>query len=687
MLVKTRKQFDTFINNLLAEPDYIVFDTETFTVRPYNYNGCMIGLAIYLPTIGEDYYLPFRHGMKPDAEDPEIIVEGTNLPVEWIKEIPTHTPQTWIGFNAKFDLHVLHTEGLRLPDSVWDVMLAAQILNEEEDAFHGQRKGAYELKRLSREYLGPDSTPGEEELFEFLGELGYKTKGDMWRLSAEQTHQYATDDVKLTWRLLQFYIPYLHKWHQWDLFLEYSEFYRKVLFRMEKNGVRIDQEALDRLYDEAEVEALRIHRLINEVAKEAGLWENVAETWTEYRMQKYYYGGTEEEQLKAHFNPGSPNQLRALLKKIGTPVKDTSADTLERLAQVGNELASLILDWRVQSKARNTFLGPWRDACDPRGYIHPTYLILTTTGRTICMDPNFLQVPRKGRYSVKQVVIPEDGFTMFQGDYKSQELYYAIFLAGESQMAQLVENGEDLHAYTTNAINIRDLLYEGMNDREILRMVGVPNAQVEEMTDEEAANAVATALRYLGKTANFGLLYGMGADRGAQYFNISKEGAKALIEAWHAQYPSFRKAYKEYQTLAKTWRDPDGNPARPGEGGYQYIRLEDGRVRHYHLANMAGQVPAYHTAFNFAVQGAGAVITRRATMRVCEAFPDDDLFRPKLTVYDSLIGDVNLYWMDEVIGTIKEIMEEYDSVPRMKVEPEVGPNWLELKEWKPGAKA
>lgn len=683
MLVSNREQFDSFIQALLAEPDYIVFDTETFTVRPYNYDGCMIGLAIYLPVSGQDYYLPFRHGMKPDAEDPDKVVKGTNLPVEWIKEIPTNTPQVWLGFNAKFDMHVLYNEGLTVPATVYDTMIAAQILNEEEDAFHGSRKGAYELKRLSRAYLGPDSTPGEEELFEHLKELGYRTKGDMWRLSAEQTHQYATDDVKLTWKLFKFYEPYLAKWQQWDLFVEYCEFYRKVLFRMEKNGVRIDLDKLNQLDSEAEEETLRLHGLINDVAKEVGLWTDVSETWTKYRMEKYYYGGTEEDRLKAHFNPASPNQLKELFRASGTPIVDTTADTLERLSQVGNGLASLVLDWRVQSKARNTFLGPWREAADPRGYIHPTYLILTTTGRTICMDPNFLQVPRKGRYAVKSVVVPEDGFSMFQGDYKSQELYYAIHVAGEGQMAELVENGEDLHAYTTEALQIRNLLFEGMNDREVLRMVGVPMSKVQTMTDEEAAKQVWTSLRYLGKTANFGLLYGMGAERGAEYFNVSKTGAKALISAWHNQYPGFRAAYNSYQELAKLWRDPSGNPASPDSGGYQYIRLEDGRVRRYHLARLAGQVPAYHTAFNFVVQGTGAIITRRATMRVCELFPDDDVFIPKLTVYDSLIGDIRKDKIDEVVSAIKSVMEDYDSNPRMRVEPEIGPNWLELKEWKP----
>lgn len=173
----------------------------------------------------------------------------------------------------------------------------------------------------------------------------------------------------------------------------------------------------------------------------------------------------------------------------------------------------------------------------------------------------------------------------------------------------------------------------------------------------------------------------MGAGRGAEYFGVSESDARKLIAGWHNVYPKFKEAYYHYQDIAKQWRTPDGRPA-PSNGGFQYVRLEDGRVRHYNNYLAAGEQPPYHTALNFIVQGSCATITRRATIAVCKAFPDDKVFRPFATVYDSLIGDIAEDRLADVIPEIQRIMTQYEMNPRLKVDAEVGDTWYRLEEWR-----
>lgn len=335
-------------------------------------------------------------------------------------------------------------------------------------------------------------------------------------------------------------------------------------------------------------------------------------------------------------NPNSPKQVAAWLG-----ISDARRMTLE---EMNDPRAEMIVDYKFLSKAVGTFYEPYLYWSAGDGYIHPSLNITgTVSGRLSSSDPNLQQVPRKPKdnvrgYNVKDVFIAPEGYVLAQFDYKAQELRLAAYFSGEPTITEIFNSGGDPHQMTADRLGV----------------------------DRQA-----------GKTMNFGLLYGMGVEKFSRYGNFDIDEAERLHREWHNLYPAFRSMHYKVTQKAMQWRDPQGNPAVDWQG-FRYIRLPDGRVRHFN-----GDNPPFFSAWNCLIQSTGAMIMRRATMAVCRQFPNDDQVIPVLTVHDSLILYVreNEQLMN-TLRTIKQIMENFDFNPRMEIECAVGKSWGSVEEIK-----
>jgi DNA polymerase-1 len=328
-------------------------------------------------------------------------------------------------------------------------------------------------------------------------------------------------------------------------------------------------------------------------------------------------------------NPNSPAQVKSWLK-----TKDATKQTLAALEET-DERARLIQEYRFYSKAASTFYLPYLKYSEGDGKVHTTIHVTgTTTGRPSFSDPNLGQVPRKGKYEVKRVFIAPDGYYIVQADYAQQELRLAAHYTNETALIDAFNNGIDPHQQTADHVGI---------------------------TRSEAKNY------------NFATIYGAGARKLAWMTGDTEENARKNLERFDELYPNLRQFAWVYSDTAKLPRNPDGSIG----GKYRFVRLPDGRCRHYN-----GIDAPYYSAFNTLIQGTGAIIMRRALMSICNHFPPDlDVMIPVQTVYDSFICYVRKEYLDEVCTYIKMFMEDFNYNPRMVVDIEYGLNWLELESW------
>ena len=114
-----------------------------------------------------------------------------------------------------------------------------------------------------------------------------------------------------------------------------------------------------------------------------------------------------------------------------------------------------------------------------------------------CHRPNLQNLPRDREY--RSCFQPASGNVLVKADYSQIELRIVAEMAGDIQMVSAFKEGQDLHLLTA------------------MQVTGQTNPEA--ITGEQ---------RQLAKAMNFGLIYGMGAERLANYAN-SPSPAKLAV--------------------------------------------------------------------------------------------------------------------------------------------------------------
>lgn len=608
---------ETELWELLETEKKFAIDTETNGLRPYH-GDRVWGISLYFPIANVSFYIPVRYA------------EGSNIaPKSYAKLLrKIERADLLIGFNLKFDLHMLMQDGMKEPRQIEEVMIAAHLLNENEYISNNdQIAGAYKLKRLARKYLGPEAVEGENDLIEAAKELGVNPKTEMWKLPANRVAFYAMKDTEITWQLREFYRPGLERWSQWELYQTKNKVLLKVIFRMERNGMRVDVPLIHQHIKEIEPKTKALQEEFNVSLGLRGL------------------NFSQKKDDPNRINLNSPMQVKAMFQAMGHNIENTDKLTMRDLSLAGNPIATKLLEYREQAKAASTYYEPYLLFVDADSIIHHSLNITgTKTRRLSSQEPNFQNIPKAGKLLVKQVFVPRPGYALLQFDYKALELRLGAHFAGEKVMREMLNAGTDLHQYTADVLGVS---------------------------------------RSVAKTYNFGLSYGMGYKKASRTYGIALKEALRGVEGWHSQYPGFRQALARYERLARTWRDIDGKVG----GKFQYVRLANGVVRHYNEYSYEARYEGeYRGAWNFVVQGTAAVVAETAALRVSEAFPDNHLVKPVNAVHDSLMVEVRYDKVDEVVPVIKELMEDFPQFnPRLEVDVEITTkSWYEMDKYKPG---
>ena len=262
-----------------------------------------------------------------------------------------------------------------------------------------------------------------------------------------------------------------------------------VLFDMQQQGIRVDEQALNTY---SKILGDKIEVLEKQIYKEAG-----------------------EE-----FNINSPKQLGVILfEKLGMPNGkktksgySTAADVLEKLAP-DYPVVSHILEYRQLAKLKSTYADGLTQYIAEDGRIHGTFnQTITATGRISSTEPNLQNIPIRmemGR-AIRNVFVPRDGYVFIDADYSQIELRILAHMSGDEKLIQAYNSSEDIHRATASEV------------------FGVPLSDV---TPEQRRNA---------KAVNFGILYGMSSLGLSQDLSISRKEAKEYIDKYFATYPTIK---------------------------------------------------------------------------------------------------------------------------------------------------
>ncbi len=650
-VVTTRAEYDAFLAALRAAEE-LVFDLETTSITALEAE--IVGLAFAFGE-HEAWYLPANlaapifgpgdrgltareragEGSRPDmfaasaavaaaaSGTPAPATTGAGLPGDPLVPPPGSDLARYladllpvfanpdvpiVGQNIKYDLLVLGRYGLHPATVSFDTMLASYCLQAQQSQ-HG-------LDFLSLKHLGITKIPTSD----LIGKG--KDQISMWDVPPARCGEYACEDADMTFRLFRLFGRELDGSEVERVFRDIEMPLVRVLESMERHGVLVDSGHLRALSVEM---GERLETLTKTIHGLAG--------------QEFAIGSPKQlaevlfEKLKVHEALGVKRLRRT---KTGY---STDAEALDALS--GHPLVGAVLEWRQLSKLKSTYVDSLPDLVHPAtGRIHTSYnQAVASTGRLSSSDPNLQNIPVRTELGrrIRQAFIAERGHVLLAADYSQVELRLMAHLSHDEALVTAFREGDDIHRRTAALI------------------FGV------------APEAVTADMRGRAKTINFGIIYGMGAQRLAREIGLSVKDATAFIDQYFRVFSGVR-----------AWLDRTRESAR--ELGF--VSTLTGRRRS--IDNLDSTDPrlaaqALNVAVNTPLQGTAADLIKIAMVRLHSELPRRGLAtRMLLQVHDELVFEVPQGELDAVTPLVKETMERALplDVP-LVVTTGVGHNWVE----------
>lgn len=566
---------------------------------------------------GEAIYVPVAHDDGPNCPiTPELRAV--------LAELLTCGRTAW--HNGHFDAPPFcRLAGIRVAEfrAAHDTQLMAQCLGERSEAGKDTSGG---LKAMAKKYLNVER-PSFADLFPPKTQ---PAKRRFAGLPVDVATPYAAADADDVLGLVAALPPLLDHWQVVDTYRLEMGLFPEILW-MEDRGCRLDRDYAKRCsaelarYIEAGTEAIyaRItERLGRPPVVKLQRKSKGEQVWREEPLSL-----TSNDSLAALLFSEPPWGIGLHpIKLTGTQKPSVDEDVLSRLA-VQEDWLEWLLEVRSAAKARGTYFDTFASYCtdDEPGQLtlHPNYKQFgAETGRTASSDPNVQNLPKEQRIGARKdgtpiipgvepvtvntrdMLVPRPGYYFVDVDWAAVE--YRI-IAGFSQDPGLLEvfrKGIDIHVAT------------------YALMYGVDPTTVDGKQRSE------------GKTINYALNFGAGAERLAGMLGCSIEEAKAkialynqglpLVASWKAGVEEFAKTNKYVQTLfgRKRWLNFGG------------AGINESAARKAFFA-------ALREAVNCPVQGTAADLLKITLVRLGpwlrQHFPE---VRTVLTTHDSITFEV-----------------------------------------------
>lgn len=606
----------------LKQSQQLAVDVETDSVDEVQAN--LVGIAIS-PAAGEGYYIPVGHqdkilppaGQQASLFDPPPAGEALSPGITQLELAAVRESLAPILADERITKYMHNAK--------FDITVLEQHgLPVQPPIFdtmiaswlgHNAEEARHGLKNLAQEKLNREMT----EITELIG-TG-KKQITMDRIPIAEVTPYAAADVDMTLRLAPLVKEPLAG-PLWQIFQQLELPLIYVLKDMELAGIKLDVAYLNQISEQLGQRLIELEQEIHRVAGES-------------------------------FNINSTQQLSDILfKKFKLPTSvsrktksghySTAAGVLERL-QGQHEIIDLILEHRSLAKLKSTYVDALPELVNPRtGRIHTNYnQIGISTGRLSSSNPNLQNIPirtQQGR-EIRRAFVAEPGHSLIAADYSQVELRILAHIAEDPGLLQAFANDEDIHAATAATV------------------LGIP---LEQITKEQ---------RRIAKTVNFGLIYGQTAYGLAQSTGMSRTEADAFIQTYFEKYPKIQDYIERTKKMAL-------------EQGYVTTLL--GRRREFpNLAELGGarRSAAEREAINAPIQGTAADIMKQAMIDLHRQLRERPYqSRLLLQVHDELVLEAPQAEVEEIAQLTRRVMSDaFDLRVPLKVDVEIGPNWLEME--------
>lgn len=715
-VIRTETQLKRLYKKLMKVEEF-AFDTEFTSLRmQYEGESDLVGVS-FSWGIDNNYYVPVGHLVEYEQID-------LNTFKKYMKKVFARKDVRIVGHNLKAELHALANVGIEVAtNDLFDTIVAVWDINENEDLG---------LKEVTRKYYGYNQRHFDDILLTIPKEVkldfGLKAsdKGDASLVEIKYLAPYAMDDTFWTWQIYLDIQDDLEKEGVEKYFYSRQMPYVRVLFNMERRGVKVDVERLKKMSKMAEKDLAELEYKIFELAGvefNVSSGQHLAEILFGWEKKKPVYKTIlepvidsrtgEQEVYKSGVKKGQPKWKEIKTKEIigyefsgnkhliensfrfpvisttETGIPKTGANELEVLAKKqykrdkrrseGIEMVKLILRYKKLHKLKTAFIDGLLEHIYSDGKIHCSFNQTgTTSGRLSCNSPNLQQLPRAleevGNPPSPERFESEDDYKKAYAKWEYEKAEYDFWSKYEIRSVFIPED-EDRVIVAADFSNLEMRILTHFSQDPLLIDMFARDADAHGDTaknmfkldcDASEVKKLYPHLRQRAKAINFLLVYGGSAIALSQTLDVSKQEGQELYDLYFDTY----KGVKKYMTNQRRFAHKN-----------EYVYTILGRKRHLEGINGTNYAEVGYLerlAINAPIQGSAADIAISAQLLI----ENDPILKELgymqlIQIHDELVGSCPRENVEKVGERVKYLMENCLPKPMNNIKLKVDWDWGE----------
>ena len=339
---------------------------------------------------------------------------------------------------------------------------------------------------------------------------------------------------------------------------------------------------------------------------------------------------------RANINLDSQQQVSEAMERLGIPLPDSTRNWKLQPLALQYPVVAKLLEYRTMQKALTSYGQNMIEFISPKtGRLHADFRqIGAPTGRFSCTNPNIQQVPHAVEYRRCFMGHPE-GRRLIIADYSQIELRILAEFSADQAFTNAFKSGADLHRVTA------------------AQVFGVSEEQV---TREQ---------RDFAKRLNFGVVYGIGAQRFSMMTGLGQPEAEDVLRRYFATYRRLDNYLKDSANRAV-----DEKQSRTASGRLVKFNFDPSDRQQISMTQRNGK--------NAPIQGTSADILKRA-LRLLNDELRSTSGKIVNIIHDEIVVEVDEDEAKTVAAKVERAMcaagEEYLHNVPVKVESQIACEW------------
>ena len=339
---------------------------------------------------------------------------------------------------------------------------------------------------------------------------------------------------------------------------------------------------------------------------------------------------------RANINLDSQQQVSEALARLRIPLPDSTRNWKLLPLAVQYPVVGKLLEYRTMQKALTSYGQNMIEFINPKtGRLHADFRqIGAPTGRFACTNPNIQQVPHAVEYRRCFMGHPESRRLVI-ADYSQIELRILAEFSGDEGFIGAFNSGADLHRVTA--------------------------AQVFNVSQDQ----VSREQRDFAKRLNFGVVYGIGAQRFSMMTGLGQSEAEDVLRKYFATYRKLDAYLRESANRAVSEKE-----ARTASGRLVKFNYDPSDRQQVSMTQRNGK--------NAPIQGTSADILKRALRLLSDQLRGTSAKLVNI-IHDEIVVEVDEGEAEPVAQTVERVMcaagQEYLQTVPVKVESQIACEW------------